>query len=140
MHPSASQVMLSVVWLRYVFMTAEMINTIDDAAIHGHDEDLCEKTEAFCLRLEKLMAEWNLEILMQDKSTTETLRYLIADHVMTVYAIIIGMKRLVKRTGSPMPVDTTTLRAARKVAQITLDFTIGPLVADTTRSPCIQYV
>jgi len=38
-----------------------------------------------------------------------------------MYAVIIGVKRLVKLKDPANRVDETTLRAARKVAQITLD-------------------
>jgi hypothetical protein len=140
MHPSASKIMVSVVWVRYVLLTAEMINAIDDAVVQDSTNDLEGEVEIFCLKLENLMGEWNMEDTMHDISRDEALRWLIADHVMTIYATIIGMKRLIRQPGATTTVDATTLRAARKVAQVTLDFTIGPSGAGQTQATCVQYV
>ncbi|KAL5351697.1 hypothetical protein ACLOAV_003557 [Pseudogymnoascus australis] len=134
MHPSASQAMLLVVWVRYTVMTAEMLNEVDNNHTHERDGGIQQQIDDFCIKLEDLIAEWKMESIIIDNDVPRTLRYLTADHVMNIYAIMIGMKRLIKPVPNSSPVDAITLRAARKVAQITLDFTIGPAPADTAQS------
>lgn len=80
MHPSVSQVTVIVVWTRYTIMTAEILNAIDDCQTSERDEVIQGTVDTFCLGLESLMKEWNLESIMRDDSQTETLRYLVADH------------------------------------------------------------
>lgn len=115
-------------------MTAEMLNEVDNNLSHERDGGIQQQVDDFCIKLEDLIAEWKMESIIIDKDVPQTLRYLIADHVMNIYAIIIGMRRLVQVVPSSSPVNAITLRAARKVAQITLDFTIGPAPADTAQS------
>lgn len=122
MHPSAVQVMATVVWVRYTVMTAETLNEIDNSE---NREEVQQKVDDFCVQIENLMVEWRMESTMRDNSMSQSLRYLVADHVMNMYAIIIGIKRQVRPADSN-PVDAIALRAARKVAQITVDFTIDP--------------
>lgn len=126
--------MVSVVWIRYTQMTAEMLNEIDNNLSHERDGGIQKKVDDFCIQLENLMAEWKMESIMRDDDMPQTLRYLIADHVMNIYAIIIGIKRLIKPAPNSNPVDDITLRAARKVVQITIDFTIDPVPAGTAQS------
>lgn len=141
MQPSISQVTVFVVWMRYTTSTAEMLNEIDACPPHSREEPIQQKVDEFCLKLEDLMVEWRLEAIMADESKDEVLRYLIADHVMNMYAIIIGMKRLVSTRSASSPVDAISLRAARQVAQITLDFSIRSAdLSQTTQYVCIQYV
>lgn len=123
-----------VVWTRYTLMTAEMLNEFDNNLSHERDSEIRQHVDDFCIKLENLIAEWKMESIIRDNDIPQTLRYLVADHVMNIYAIIIGAKRLIKPAPDSSPVDAITLRAARKVAQITLDFTIDPVPADTTQS------
>ncbi|RDL40552.1 Uncharacterized protein BP5553_00531 [Venustampulla echinocandica] len=140
MHPSVSRVTVSVVWIRYTLMTAEMLNEIDNDLSHERDGGIQHQVDDFCIQLENLMAEWKMESIMRDNDMPQTLRYLIADHVMNIYAIIIGIKRLVKPTPDSDPVDAIALRAARKVAQITLEFAINPAPADAAQSVYIYFI
>ncbi|KFZ10142.1 hypothetical protein V501_05327 [Pseudogymnoascus sp. VKM F-4519 (FW-2642)] len=140
MHPSVSRVMVSVVWIRYTQMTAEMLNEIDNNFSRERDGGIQKQVDDFCIQLENLMAEWKMESIMRDNDMPQTLRYLIADHVMNIYAIIIGIKRLIKLAPNTNPVDDITLRAARKVAQITIDFTIDPVPADTAQSVYFYFI
>jgi hypothetical protein len=126
--------MVSVVWIRYTQMTAEMLNEIDNNLSHERDGGIQKQVDDFCIQLENLMADWKMESIMRDNDMPQTLRYLIADHVMNIYAIIIGIKRLIKPAPNTSPVDDITLRAARKVVQITIDFTIDPVPADAAQS------
>jgi hypothetical protein len=111
-----------------------MLNEIDDNLSHARDGGIHQQVDDFCIKLENLMVEWRMESIIRDNDTPQTHRYLIADHVMNIYAIIIGMKRLAKSDPSSSFVDAITLRAARNVAQITLDFTISSIPVDPSRS------
>lgn len=140
MQPSANQVLISVAWIRYTLLTAEIINVVDNASSTDHLE-VEQKVNNFCVQLEDLMVEWNLETLMRTESTPTGIRYLIADHVMNIYAIIIGMQRLIRPTGpSSKPVKEIALRAARNVVQITLAFSVNPSFKEASQQGCIQYV
>jgi hypothetical protein len=140
MNPSITQVMVSVVWIRYTIMTAEMLNEIDHCTPHDQNGKIQQKVDEFCTQLEELIAEWNMESTMSDGSKTDALRYMIADHVMSIYATIIGIRRLVRPKENPNLVDAITLRAARKVAQYTLDFSIVSPPLEVAQSICMQYV
>jgi hypothetical protein len=124
-----------VVWVRYTLLTAEIINEIDECTALDQDEGIHQKVDEYCTRMEGLIEEWNLEKTMkEDKSQDQ--RFLIADHVMAIYAIIIGVRRLVRRSANP--VDTISLHAARKVAQITLDFPVDTAAPGEAQSVCLQ--
>jgi hypothetical protein len=126
-----------VVWIRYTLLTAQILNEIDECKDLARDESIQGKVDEFCTRMQGLMEEWKLETTMnEDKSDDQ--RYLFADHVMTIYAVIIGVRRLVRRPGSP--VDAITLGAARKVAQVTIDFAVGNAPTGEAQSVCIQWV
>lgn len=120
-------------------MTAEMLNEFDKNVSHERD-GIQQKVDDFCMKLENMIAEWKMESIIRDNDVPETLRYLIADHVMNIYAVIIGMRRLIKPVPNSSPVDDITLRAARKVAEITLDFTTDPARTETTKPVYYQYV
>ncbi|KAJ4352738.1 hypothetical protein N0V95_004010 [Ascochyta clinopodiicola] len=60
-----------------------------------------------------------MEAIMADPASSFQLRCLVADHVMNIYAFIIGLKRLETRLNS---VDPLSVRAARKVVSTLLDF------------------
>jgi hypothetical protein len=135
-----SQIAISVVWIRYTLLTAEMINEIDSCMNIEQDAVIQQKVDSFCIQLEDLLSEWKLESTLTDHNTTDALRFLLADHVMAVYAIIIGIRRLVRPAGNLHFIDATTLRAARKVARYTHDFTIAPLPQNLGQTVCIQYI
>lgn len=122
MHPSASQVTTSVVWIRYNIMTAEMMNYLDDRDSSQSDDVVAQKVDKLCLDLEELMAEFKMEEQMRAAETEHEMRCLLADHIMNVYAIVIGIKRYVKVPGQQPAIDTITVRAARKVVKIILEF------------------
>ena len=126
MQPSAHQVTIAVLWIRYTLMTAEMLNFIDNSASNDCDETIAQKVDAFCLQLEELMDEFGVEPLMNAKETKYSFRCLLADHIMNIFVTIIGMKRLVTRTIKAQVVDAITVRAARKVVSIILDFNTVP--------------
>ncbi|KAF2032544.1 hypothetical protein EK21DRAFT_98927 [Setomelanomma holmii] len=140
MQPSAMQISIVVVWTRYTLMTAEMVNEIDHCTID--ENDLVEhKANHFCTQLEELLAEWRLESLMRSDSISVSLRYLIADHVMNVYAIIIGIQRLVQRSGANSnSVDKISLRAARKVTQIALEFSVSADQHEPAYFGCVHFI
>jgi hypothetical protein len=135
LHPSAHQVLICVVWVRYTAITAETI-TLIDTTLSAHDPShptphtatstLAEKVESACLSLETLIAEFEIERHMKAANTPDPIRCLLADHLMNIYAVIIGMKRLANPPDSP--VDATTLRAARKVVSTLLDFETDPML------------
>jgi hypothetical protein len=137
MHPKHSEVMLSVVWIRYTSMTAEILNEIDAATSLDQNEDIQRKVDDYCKGLQLMMDEWKLETIMKEDES-EPLRYLIADHVMNIYSFMIGIKRLLRLPGSQKPVDNVTLGAARKVAQYSIDFTIDSTPERKAQSVCIQ--
>jgi hypothetical protein len=83
MHPSASQVTISVVWVRYTHLTVEMLNFIDNYSPDSLDGSLTHKVDEFCIQLEQLMIEWKLEALMSAADTPVDYRCLLADHVST---------------------------------------------------------
>jgi hypothetical protein len=121
-------------------MTAEIVNEVDNL---GSQEYVLleQKVNHFCTHLEELIAEWKLEELMRNNSVPVNLRYLIADHVMNIYAIVIGIQRLLRKVGtSSMSVDGMTLCAARKVTRITLEFSVGAEQGEPAYFGCIQYV
>lgn len=132
--------MIAVVFVRYTLMTAEMLNFIDKNASHDCDEIIAQKVDGFCHQLEELMAEFNIEAIMNAKETKTELCCLIADHIMTIYAIIVGMKRLVRRSEPEQLVDTTTVRAARKVVSIILNFERNHNLPDVSKGTFGQYV
>jgi hypothetical protein len=121
-------------------MTAEIVNEVDNLGSQEHVL-LEQKVNHFCTQLEELIAEWKLEELMRSNSVPVNLRYLIADHVMNIYAIVIGIQRLLRKVGtSSQTVDGMTLRAARKVTRITLEFSVGAEQGEPAYFGCIQYV
>jgi len=124
-----------VVWIRYTLLTAEILNEIDDCKNLDEDDEIRRKVDTYCDQMRCLNDEWNLETTMKEDESQDQ-RFLFADHVMTIYAIIIGVRRLVRRPGSP--VDAATLEAARKVVRITLDFSVDSAPPGEAQSVCIQ--
>jgi hypothetical protein len=125
--------MICVIWIRYTVITAETIALIDTTLFaqntpnpdsHTATSMLSQDVETACLRLEALITEFEIERHMKAATTPYPIRCLLADHLMNIYAVIIGMKRLANPSDSP--VDATTLRAARKVVSTLLDFETDP--------------
>jgi transcription antitermination factor NusA-like protein len=129
--------MLLVVWVRYTLMTAVIINDIDAHTPEKPDRDIQRKIDDYCTQLLTMVEEFSLESIMKDDSS-ETLRYLVADHVMTIYSFIIGIRRLVRQPDSHDKVDMVTVSAARKVVQFTIEFSIDSAPAKQAQSVCIQ--
>ena len=63
-----------------------------------------------------------MEPMLADLTTRLPVRCLVADHLMNIYAIIIGLKRLANRIDGSNTIDSVTVRAARKVVSTLLDF------------------
>ena len=81
MHPTAFNVMINIVWIRYTVLTVEIIDYVDNRVQDKADPSIAQKANECCLRLEELMNEWRLDDLMDDQRTTEDQRCLIADHI-----------------------------------------------------------
>jgi hypothetical protein len=138
--------MITVLWIRYTVMTAETLNFIDsvldaqDPAGHpAADMTISQKVDDFCTGLEALVVEFEMERHMKAPNTPDPIRCLFADHLMNIYAVIIGMKRLTNPPDAAAPVDPTTLRAARKVVSTLLDFETDPALPGP-EEVFIQYV
>jgi hypothetical protein len=63
-----------------------------------------------------------MEPMLADQTLTLPLRCLIADHIMNMCAVIIGLKRLANRIDGTHIVDAMTVRAARKLVRTLLEF------------------
>lgn len=125
------------VWIRYTLLTAQIINDIDDCEVVDQDEGIQQKVDDYCTQMQEIMTDWNLESTMRE-GTSQDLVYLLADHVMTMYAIIIGVRRLVRRSRAPKSIDTVSLGAARKVTQLVLDFSVDTSIPGGGQGLCIQ--
>lgn len=104
----------------FLARAVEIINYIDDTDHQG--SNVSQKVDDCCAQLEALVAEWNMEPTLADLTCRLPLRCLVADHVMNIYAIIIGLKRLANRIDGTNIIDSMTVRAARKVVSTLLDF------------------
>jgi len=60
--------------------------------------------------------------------------------IVNIYALIIGMSRLVTKAVPGRSVDATTIRAARKVVGIILDFHANPELTNKAKTIFDQYV
>jgi hypothetical protein len=120
MHPNPKQVMLTCVWTSYTAKAASLISFIDTASLQNLSVSL--KTDECCKELEALVVEWKMESLLTETSVTLPTRCLVADHIMNIHAIIVGLKRLANRVDKVNTVDAITLRAARKVVCLLLEF------------------
>jgi hypothetical protein len=83
MHPSAINVTIGVVWVRYTLLAEELISYVEDHAADGQGDDLFRKADECCVQLENLMSEWKLEQLMNAEDTLDNHRCMIADHIST---------------------------------------------------------
>jgi hypothetical protein len=104
----------------FLARAVDIINYIDNT--DHQDSNVYQKVDDCCAQLEALVAEWNMEPMLADLTYRLPLRYLVADHFMNIYAIIIGLKRLANRVDGTDTIDSMTVRAARTVVGTLLDF------------------
>lgn len=112
--------MVLAVWVQYTLLSAETINFVDKTPVENRDEAFHQTIDENCARLEGLLLDWRLEADLFAEHTAPKTRAVMADHLMNVYAMIMGIKRLVKPPAGTHRVDEITLRAARKVVKIIL--------------------
>ncbi|KAL1791849.1 hypothetical protein ACET3X_009600 [Alternaria dauci] len=122
MQPSALHVTISAVWIRYTLLTVEMISYVDNHQTTDQDRRVSQKTDETCLQMEALMDEWKLHELMNATDTSDGVRCLVADHIMNIYATIIGLQRLVRHHQAGPGSKDIAVRAARRVLNIILNF------------------
>ncbi|KAI8936434.1 hypothetical protein NX059_006841 [Plenodomus lindquistii] len=134
LHPSRWTTTVAVVWIRYTHLVAETINWIDSNAPHKDIDALGRKVDTLCVQLEALMEEWSLEQLVNTADTPDKLRCLIADHIMSINANIIGVQRIVTKEQPGRPVDAITVRAARNVVRVLLEFHTNPTLTARTQT------
>lgn len=89
--------------------------------------------------MEALVFDWRMEAVLADSSIRLPLRCLVADHVMNIYANIVGLKRLANRIGKVTAVDEMTVRAARKVVGTLLEFDQEGGLADRSKPDPVDY-
>lgn len=111
--------MLICVWISYTSRTIEQINSIDEASSQGLN--VSQNVDECCRKMEATIVDWKLEAIMEDRTVKFSLRCVVADHIMNIYAVIVGMKRLANRIDKINTVDALTIRAARKIVSILLD-------------------
>lgn len=109
-----------------------MINYIDNTDRQG--SNVSKKVNECCNKMEALVVEWKMEAILTDLAVRLPLRCLVADHIMNIYAVIVGLKRLANRVDNIAAVDEMTVRAARKVVGTLLDFE-QDVGAEDRRSP-----
>jgi hypothetical protein len=76
---------------------------------------------------------------MKAANTSAALAWLYGDHIMNIYASIIGIRRLTRNTDDAQPVDAVTLRAARMVISVILHFNLEPVPQDQNYFIFFQY-
>ena len=89
--------------------------------------------------MEALVFEWRMEAVLADTTIRLPLRCLVADHVMNIYAVIVGLKRLANRVYKVTAVDEMTVRAARKVVGTLLEFEQEGGLADRSNPDPVRY-
>jgi hypothetical protein len=77
---------------------------------------------------------------MANPKTSPVLSWLYADHIMNIYASIVGIRRLARCSSEPQVVDSVTLRAARQVINIILNFDWATADPDQNYFIFFQYV
>ena len=97
------------------------------------------KVEDCCKKMEALVSDWRMEAVLVDTTIRLPLRCLVADHVMNIYANIVGLKRLANRIGNVTVVDEMTVRAARKVVGTLLEFDQEGGIADRSKPDPVDY-
>ncbi|PVI00138.1 hypothetical protein DM02DRAFT_563555 [Periconia macrospinosa] len=123
LHPTARYVMVVVVWVRYTLLAAEAVDFIDKTLPENRDANFYQKIDKYCTSLEDVLIDWKVEAEMKSAETPTKHRVLMADHVMNVYAMIVGIRRLIRNTAHTNEIDDFALRAARKVVELTLHLT-----------------
>lgn len=116
----------------------EVINDIDST--EHQNANVSQKVDECCRHIEALVIDWRMEAILSDPATTLSVRCLVADHVMNMYAFIIGLKRLANRVDNINTVDTMTVRAARKIVSTLLDFDLAGVVGDGTKPSPSKYI
>jgi len=119
---NAPQAILYIVSLKYTVMTAEILNFFDEHASEENSEETSRKVTEYCEQIEGLAAEWDLDL--RSRSSEQAM---YADLLLSIYASIIGIKRLTRSANSET-IDATTLRAARRVIDGLLQFTEKAIV------------
>lgn len=114
-----------------------MVNYIDSA--DREDAKISPKVDECCKKMEALVPEWRMEAILEDPTVRLAQRCLVADHVMNIYAVIVGLKRLANRVDGIVTVDEMTVRAARKVVHILLQFDQGGDPADRSKPNAVDY-
>ncbi|KAJ4311715.1 hypothetical protein N0V94_007801 [Neodidymelliopsis sp. IMI 364377] len=104
----------------YLAKAVEVINYIDST--ERHNASVSQKVDECCAQIEALVTEWKMEPMLEDQTLTLPLRCLVADHIMNMCAVIIGLKRLASRIDGTHTVDAMTVRAARKLVKTLLEF------------------
>ena len=89
--------------------------------------------------MEALVTEWRMEAVLADTTLRLPLRCLVADHIMNIYAVIVGLKRLANRVLNVTVVDDMTVRAARKVVDTLLEFDQEGGLADKGKPEQVEY-
>jgi hypothetical protein len=123
MHPTAYQACILTVWTRATVMTAEIMNLIDQFdGSEDRPQTFYEEVDQYCSRMEELIEEWNLERPIRSP-TPHVARWLMADHLMNICVMIIGVRMLAKAPEQRHVTDKITLRAARKVISKVIEST-----------------
>lgn len=89
--------------------------------------------------MEGLVSEWRMEAVLADTTLRLPLRCLVADHIMNIYAVIVGLKRLANRVLNVTVVDEMAVRAARKVVDTLLEFDQEGSLADRSKPDPVDY-
>ncbi|KAJ8115860.1 hypothetical protein OPT61_g2598 [Boeremia exigua] len=137
MHPDPVHVALTCVWSSCTTRTIEQLDSIDNAKLQGlsvsHGVNEC------CRKLEDSVTDWKMETILEDTTVKFKVRCLVADIVMNIYAIIVGLKRLANRVDGISIVDATTVRAARKIVVTLLEFEQGSGTGDQAQTGSQTY-
>ncbi|KAF2866738.1 hypothetical protein BDV95DRAFT_583707 [Massariosphaeria phaeospora] len=126
LQPPASQVIIFAVWIRYTVMTAEIFQVLDssDTTTEGYSRDVLDQVDMYCSQLEDLVVEFNIEHFMKQDRSDTAISFLFADHLINIYASIIGIRKLTRRATPEAPIDACTLRAARVIIAVILQFNL----------------
>lgn len=114
-----------------------MVNYIDSA--DRTDAKVSPKVDECCKKMEALVSEWRMEAVLADSTVRLPHRCLVADHIMNIYAVIVGLKRLANRVDNIVTVDEMTVRAARKVVNTLLEFDQEGGLADRSKPDPVDY-
>ncbi|KAI0606097.1 Fungal-trans domain-containing protein [Pyrenophora tritici-repentis] len=131
---SAAKITTTIVWIRITRLATETLNLASNTK--DNIEGVALEVDKLCLQLEGIMAEWKLERLMDDEDISNDYRCLIIDAVMTIYAIIIGMQRLVQKTRP----GARTLHAARRIVTLIIEFYASPTLTNRSRTVCTHFM